>query len=344
MNARLLAAFLCLATLGTGCIIVDHDGHPPSGSPGDVTFLWTFGAEGRCVNVPNVKSIKVSIPGESLDNNGFYACNTAGTDGITLRNFRAGSYSYTIDAIDAYNKVLYTSSGVFTVNGSRQVLVDLTPDGKTYAYVSWYFPAKGSYSRPTCAQANVTSMKASIDNGEWVAVDCVKGQTGIGIPTPYLAAGTHTLRVVAYGYDTKGRNDMPLYNLQGTLVTQRGEPVSTQFGFFELGGMSVRWDLWDGFQYRTCAETGLTKVVLNLLDLSTNKPVFEGEGVAFDCGAAPVVNQFMKPGNYQVRLRGYVNTAMTYSNESNMTNLMVKAFEQKLSTDTSTVLVMSKLQ
>jgi hypothetical protein len=340
MNARFLAAFLCLTTLGTGCIIVDNDGN--SGVAGDVTFLWTFGAEGRCVNVPNVKSIKVTIPGESLDNNGFYACNTAGTDGITLRNFRAGSYSYTVDAIDAYNKVLYTSSGAFVVNGSKQVRVDLTPDGKTYAYVSWYFPAKGSYSRPTCAQANVTSMKASIDNGPWVDVDCVEGQTGAGIPTPYLAAGAHTLRLVAYGYDTQGRNDMPLYNLQGNLTTQRGEPVSVQFGFFELGGMSVRWDLWDGFQYRTCAQTGLTKVVLNLLDLSTNTPVFEGEGVSFDCGAAPVVNQFMKPGNYQVRLRGYVNTAMTYSNENNLTNLTVRAFEQKLSTDTSTVLVMSK--
>jgi hypothetical protein len=347
MNARLLAAFLCLATLGTGCIIVDHDGGPnpppPMGSPGDVTFRWSFGAEGGCVDVPDVKSIKVTIPGESLDSGGFYACNTAGNDGITLRNFRAGSYTYTIEAIDAYNKVLYTRSGSFAVNGNTQVRVDLTPDGMTYAYVSWYFPAKGSYSRPTCSQANVTSMKAQIDNGEWVSVSCEEGQSSSGIPTPYLAPGQHTLRLVAYGYDTAGRNNMPLYNLQGTLTTKQGEPVSAQFGFFELGGMSVRWDLWDGYQYRSCAETGLTKVVLNLLDLSTNTPVFEGEGVAYSCGAAPVINQFMKPGNYQVRLRGYVNSTMTYSNESNMTNLAVKAFEQKTEIDTSTVLVMSKL-
>jgi hypothetical protein len=119
--------------------------------------------------------------------------------------------------------------------------------------------------------------------------------------------------------------------------------MSAQFGFFALGGMSVRWDMWDGANYRNCAETGLTKVVLNLLDLSTNTTVFEGEGISYSCGAAPVVNQFMKPGNYQVRVRGYVNSAMTYSNENNLTNLTVKEFEQKISTDTSTVLVMSKL-
>ncbi|HEX8823752.1 MAG TPA: hypothetical protein VF794_27770 [Archangium sp.] len=347
MNARLLAAFLCLATLGTGCIIVDHGGDhpnpPPTGSPGDVSFLWTFGAEGRCVDVPDVKSIKLSIPGETLDSNGFYACNTAGVDGITLRNFRAGTYSYTLQAFDAYNKVLYSSSGSFTVNGNKQVRVDMTPDGKTYAYVSWYFPAKGSYSRPTCSQANVTSIKASIDNGEWVSVDCLDGTDGDGIPTPYLEPGTHTLQLIAYGYDIQGRANMPLYNLQGTLTTQRGvDAPSVEFRFFELGGMSVRWDMWDGTNYRNCAETGLTSVVLNLLDLSTNKVVYEGEGLSYDCVAAPVVNQFMKPGSYQVRIRGYVGSTMTYSNENNMTTLTVKAFEQKKATDAATVLVMSK--
>jgi hypothetical protein len=310
---------------------------------GDITFLWTFGADGRCVDVPAVKSIKITIPGETLANNGVYACSTAGVDGITLRDFRGGNYSYTLQAIDAYGKVIYLGSGSVAVNGNKQVRVDLTPDGKTYAYVSWFFPPKGSYNRPTCAQANVTSMKASIDNGEWVSVSCEEGQTGIGIATPYLEPGPHTLRLVAYGYDTQGRNGMPLYNLQGTLTTQRGEPVSVQFGFFELGGMSVRWDMWDGFQYRTCAQTGLTQVVLNLLDLSTNTFVFGESGAAYACGAAPVVNQFLKPSNYRVYLRGYAGSTMTYSNENNPTDITVRAFEQKTATDTSTALLMSKL-
>ncbi len=449
MNARLLAAFLCLATLGTGCIIVDNDGtNPPppttgspghvtflwrfgpegncdsvpavksikltipgetldsngfyacntagvdgitlrnfrggtynytiqgldssgtalyttsgsfsvngdtqvrvdfsptsTGSPGHVTFLWTFGPEGRCADVPSVKSIKITIPGQTLDSNGYYACNTAGVDGITLRNFQGGTYNYTIQALDSSGAVLYTTSGSLSVNGNKQVYVDLTPGGKTYAYYSWYFPAKGSYSRPTCAQANVTSMQASINGGAWFPVSCQDGTSGGGIPTPYLEPGTHTIRLVAYGYDTTGRNGMPLYNLQGSVTTQQGtDAPSAEFGFFALGGMSLRWDFWDGYQYRTCTETGVTQVVFNLLDLSTNTLVFGEQGVSHGCGEAPVVNQFMKPGDYKVYIRGYVGTSMTYSNESNPTNLTVKAFEQKVSTDTSTVLVMSKLQ
>jgi len=343
MNARLLAAFLCLTTLGTGCIIVDGGGD--SGPGNDVTFLWTFGADGRCVDVPNVKSIRLTIPGETLDSNGNYACNTAGVDGITLRNFRSGTYNYTINAIDAYNQVVYASSGSFTVSGaSKQVRVDLTPDGMTYAYVSWYFPAKGSFSRPTCAQANVTSMKAQIDNGELVSVDCTEGQTGMGIATPYLTPGQHTLRLVAYGYDSAGRNNMPLYNLYGTFTTQRGEPVSAQFGFFAVGGISLSWDFKDTVQNRTysCAESGVTKVIIHLLDLSTNTYVFGNTGESFDCGEAPAVNQFMKPGDYKVYAYGMNGNTKIFSNEGAPPTVTVRAFVQKTEGDASTPLVLSR--
>jgi hypothetical protein len=310
---------------------------------GDVSFLWTFAPNSRCADVPNVRNIKVTIPGETLANNGVYACSTAGVDGVILRNFRGGNYSYSIQALNASNEVLYSGSGTFTVNGNKQVNVDLTPDGKTYAYVSWYFPAKGSFNRPTCAQANVTSMLAQLDNGAWMPVDCAAGQTSPGIVTPSLEPGQHTLRLVAYGYDTLGRNNMPLYDLYGTFTTQRGEPVSVQFGFFAVGGISLRWDLLDGTQYRSCTEAGVSQVVVNLLDLATNTLVFGNAGAAFSCNAAPVVNQFIKPGDYKVFIRGYAGTAMTYTNEGSPTNLTVRAFEQKTASDTPTSLVMLRL-
>jgi hypothetical protein len=107
--------------------------------------------------------------------------------------------------------------------------------------------------------------------------------------------------------------------------------------------MSLRWDLWDGTQYRSCAEAGVSQVVVNLRDLATNTLVFGPDGVAFSCNAAPVVNQFMKPGDYTVYIRGYASTAM-YTNEANPTNLTVKAFEQKTASDTPTSLVMRKQQ
>ena len=60
MNARLLAAFLCLTAASTGCIIIDHDDdgpccNTPPAQPGDVTFLWTFAVPstaGRCADAP----------------------------------------------------------------------------------------------------------------------------------------------------------------------------------------------------------------------------------------------------------------------------------------------------
>jgi hypothetical protein len=58
-----------------------------------------------------------------------------------------------------------------------------------------------------------------------------------------------------------------------------------------------------------------------------------------------VVNQFMRPGDYQVLMLGYAGPAPTYSyDELNPTRLTVKAFEQKTASDTPTSVVLSKQQ
>lgn len=351
MNARLLATFLFIASFSTGCIIVDNGGGggggpcctppPSSGQPGDVTFLWTI-TNGRCADYPEVKNIQISIPGETLYNGGIYACNTAGVDGIVLHDFAAGYYTYTIKALSYTNEVLYTGSGDFTVNGSVRESVDLTPNGKSYALISWYFPPNSSSSNPSCSQAYVTSVKASIDGGEWVTLNCQDGMTNGGVPSPYLNPGTHTLQLVAYGRDSAGRDGMPLYNSQGTFTTTSGSPTSQNFRFYEVGGISVRWDLWDGYQYRNCTEAGLTGMIINLRDKVTGELVYGTAGDPQACTGAPILYQFLKPGSYDVYIRGMIGSTVAYTNEASPTTVTVSAFVQKTKTDPSTTIVLTK--
>lgn len=349
MNARLLATFLCLASLSTGCIIVDHDGNdgpccttpPPAGQPGDVTFIWTI-ANGRCADYPEVKSIQISIPGEALHNGGVYACNTAGVDGIVLHDFAPGNYSYTLKALGYSNEVLYMGSGTFTVNGSVRVNVDLTPNGQSYALISWYFPPNTYSSNPSCSQANVTSVKVSVDGGDWVTLNCQDGMTNGGVSSPYLAPGTHTLSLVAYGRDSMGRDGMPLYNSQGTFTTTSGSPTSQTFKFYEVGGISVRWELLDGSVYRSCAEAGLTGMTINLRDRATGALVYGTAGDPQPCTGAPILYQFLKPGSYEVYIRGMIGSSVAYTNESAPTVVTVNAFVQKTKSDTSTTIVLTR--
>lgn len=355
MNARLLAAFLCLASASTGCIIIDNDpdpccttNPPPTGQGGDVTFLWTLGNDsGRCADYPDVKNVRISIPGETLHNGGIYACNTANVDGITLHDFAPKSYSYTIEAIGYDNRVLFKGAGSFSVNGNVRVNINLTPGGQSYAYISWYFPPNGVSNNPSCSQAGVTAIKASFDNGEWLNLNCAGGMTGAGVPSPYLQPGNHTVHLIAYGWDKADRENVPLYNVLGTFETRAGSPNSVQFKFFELGGMSLRWQLWDGYAnaYKTCAEAGLTGMTINLRDTVTGELVFGTNGDPQSCTGAPVVYQFLKPGNYEVYIRGYTGDTRVYTNENAATKtvLTVRALEQRTSADTADLVTLERI-
>ena len=98
-------------------------------SPGNITFLWTFGDGNSCASLAGiVSSVQVSIPGEPLQNNGNYPCDTAGSQGIEVDDFTGGDYAYTIDALDSTGSVVYSDTGTFQVNGSVTVDVTLEPN------------------------------------------------------------------------------------------------------------------------------------------------------------------------------------------------------------------------
>jgi hypothetical protein len=329
MNARILAAFLCLTVASTGCIIIDGDGNQPT-YEGDVTFIWTFAPYGRCSDVPNVKNIQISIPGETLHNGGVYACSTGGVDGIILHDFVPGTYPYTVRAIGYDGSTLFEGRGSFVVNGDVRVNIDLSPNGMSYALISWAFP-----NRASCYQAGVTSIKAQIDGGEWVNLNCADGMANGGVETPWLEDGPHTIQMVAYGRDRAGRDGMPLYTTFGTFTTSAGSPRSESFDFFAVGGMSLRWELWDGSARRSCAEAGLTGMIINLKNLATGELVYGTAGDPQACTGAPILYQYLAPGRYEVYIRGMNGSRIAYSNEDLPDVLTVTAFEQKTSTDPS---------
>ncbi len=122
MNARLWVAFL--AVMGsTGCIVVAGSGGTGGGGgsrrPGDVTFTWSFAGK-ECNQASEVKSVKITIPGQSLENAGVYPCSQAGVSDVYI-NF-----------VDAQGNLVYGTQG--------------DPKPCTSAGVEYPFLKPGTYS------------------------------------------------------------------------------------------------------------------------------------------------------------------------------------------------------
>ncbi len=192
--------------------------------------------------------------------------------------------------------------------------MDLTPNGKPFAYLSWTFPATSTSANPSCAQADVTGVSVSVDNGPWVNLTCEEGMTDIGTKSAPMEPGIHSIELIAYGRDKYNRDGQPLYTTQGTMTLPRSGSIYVSYKFFEVGGMSLKWQLWDGSAgvYKDCTQAGLTGVVINLIDTATNSAVFGTAGDPYACTAAPVVYQYLKPGRYKVFIRGMVGSAISY--------------------------------
>lgn len=323
MNARIFSAFLALATL-VGCVARDHDhSPPPSVAPGDVTLSWSFAGLG-CAQVPEIRGVRVSIPGEVLQNDGFYPCQVEGYPGITLFDFAPGSYDFTLEAYGWNDAVLYGARGRFEVNGSVRVSMDLTPHGRpsSYAYVTWRFPANELSPSPNCAQARVRWIDLRIDDGAWERFDCALGLEQPGIQTGYLEPGSHTIELVAldatYGY--------PTHSFIGALTTSAHAPVASDYQLqWEVGGAALGWRLKDGAMWKSCAQANVTEVVLHFVD-EYGQYVYGAAGDAHACQSAPIVYRYLAPGTYKVYIAGYGPNGVTYlSDEQSPPTVVVQA-------------------
>ncbi len=326
MTSRLLLLFLFVASFSTGCIIHDDDcvncggNPPPPARPGNVTFLWTFQGN-RCDQARDVWGVNITIPGEALLNNGKYACNTAGVDGITLHDFVPGTYSYTLQGVNFQNQIIFEATGTFVIDGSRTVMVDLMPTGSptSYANLNWNFPGNMS-----CGQAGVTSVQVTIDDLS-KTFDCAQGQTAQGVQSPPLAPGPHFIEFIA-----RASNNQPLYYFNGDLVTQAYNSISATYNLYTVGAAAITWKFTDGsvtFDCNTVDPAGTMQVGVNFQDTTTGQWVYGAVGDWHLCHTKPILFSFLRPGTYKVSL--YAKTAgnVEYRSNPNIGSLLVRAHE-----------------
>lgn len=328
MNAKILGAFL-LASLVSGCIVVKEDGSgggappPPPAQPGDVTFTWSFSG-GTCADVPYVKGIHVEIPGETLQNDGVYPCLANGYPGIVLHDFAPGTYTFTLDALDYSNQIVFQGSGTFTINGDARATVDLTPVGgpTSYAYLTWRFPANQASATPDCSQAGVSFVDVSLDDGAYVRFNCIDGFAQPGVTTPYLEPGQHKISLRAVNAD-----GYPYYQYDGWLQTFAGNPVGADYQLtWAVGGAGIRWELTNGSVAQTCQQAGVTDVYVNFQN-AQNEFLYPGAGDKQSCAAAPVFYDFLLPGTYRVFVQATGSGGTYLSNAQNPPMVTVQAGE-----------------
>ncbi len=203
-----LAMVVTVFMSASGCICL-----LPSSRSGNIVLTWTF--DGRtCAQQqswaasqgsPQVATVTVDIPGQTLQNNGSYPCTSAGTDGIELTNFRAGAYSYTVRGWSSSGEELYSTSGSITVNGDVANSVTLRAEKGGMA-VRWQFWNGSTYL--SCSQAGVLNVYVNLQDssGFWVygngagyQIPCTTSW-GDGVQFPWLAPDNYV--IVVQGYDT----------------------------------------------------------------------------------------------------------------------------------------------
>lgn len=315
---RVLLLSLAALLAGSGCIIVSN-----GSSSGDITFNWSFqGAS--CNQVPDVANVRITIPGETLENAGVFPCLVEGFPGVRLNDFRPGTYSFTVEGMNSADYVIFSKTGSVVVNGNVTVNVNLDEARAetSYAYLSWSFPALSNASNPTCAQAGVAHVDVSFDGAPAVRYPCAEGQGASGAVTPYLSSGTHAISLTAVTGD-----NYPLFAKQGTLVTSVGVPTAQGYALeWAVGGVTVAWSLSAAGVVQSCASADVTRVYVDFQDASGNW-VYGQSGDEQQCTAASVSYDYLKPGSYRVYVAGWdlANRVYAPANTNNLPTVTVQA-------------------
>ena len=298
-HSRFLTSIIAATALvaSTGCII----NTPPSGTPGDITFTWTFNGGRGCSSVPDVVQITIEIPGQTLQNSGRYGCINAGTAGIKLLNFRAGTYRYTVSGQDAQGATVYITNGSVVVNGDVAETVDLKPtsDAKGQAYVKWVFPANSTINCQT-----ISAVDVSINGALIRSASCAEGFSGNGVYISGITPGNNILTLAA-----RDSNGFFYYRSDRTLVVTAGNDVfETTTLDWAVGSLPVKWTFSNGLATLTCAQAGVSMMNINLRDSAGNL-VYGTTGTDVPCvnasGQQGTVFPYLYAGTYELFLQAY---------------------------------------
>lgn len=276
---------------------------------GDVRFLWNF-AGLTCGQAPEVQSVRITIPGETLANAGVYPCSSAGTDGVQLLDFAAGTYAFTIEGRSSAGTQLYQATGNFVVNGNVTVNVTLASTATTAsALVSWTFPPNSGSSTPDCTQAGVVNVTISLDGASPIGVSCTAG-LGASTRLDGLVPGPHNITLEAA--DAAG---FVYYRKTSGLNAQLGSVVSRVYAFdWAVGSLPVKWTFSNGITQLSCAQAGVSQVNVNLRD-GANNLVYGAAGVDVPClqaGWQGTEFPFLSDGLYALYLQAYGTGGVVY--------------------------------
>lgn len=317
-----------VAMLASGCIIV---GNGNNLAPGDINVLWSFNGQ-SCALVPQVSSVRVSIPGAVLENSGVFACINRTVDGspvsgIRLRDFRGGQYAVTVEGLDNLGRVIFTGTQTVTVNGTVTVTVNTTPTGQAsgQAFVSWVFPNNLGCAQVGDPQRPVTRVLVSIDNQPATTFPCAQGNPASGNPgaaitIANLSAGTHQIDLIAQ--DDAGFTYLRAIN---TLNLNMGGGAANQFQLqWVVGSLPLRWTIVNNGLTQTCQQAGVPQVFINMRNQATGRYTYadaQGNataGVAVPCvnatsGQQGIVFTFFEAGNHELYIQAPVpNTNGAY--------------------------------
>ncbi|MER2561956.1 MAG: hypothetical protein ABTQ32_14610 [Myxococcaceae bacterium] len=328
-------SFLSVATaavislLASGCIIVGNNR-----LAGDITVVWSFNGQ-TCLFVPQVQSVRVTIPGAQLQNNGIYPCMSNNVAGITLLNFRGGTYNITVEGLDSAGRVVYRGTTSAVVDGNVSVSVNLLPQqGATgSAIISWVFP-----NNLACGQVGdvaggrpVSRMSVSIDNATPSIVDCTRGNPTAANPSAAITidnlTGSHVIDVIAMD-----SANFPYLRATNTITAMVGGAAANTLQLqWVVGSLPLRWSFLNQGVTITCQQAQVTQVYVNFRNQQTQQLVFSdnnGAGPAIPCVSTNNIQGTFWPyfaaGNYDVFVQAPITGgAYTYKTQQTAPNIPV---------------------
>jgi hypothetical protein len=321
-----VAAALIVGVAGSGCII-----NGTQGFRGDITVLWSFNGQ-SCVFVPQVQSVRVIIPGAVLENNGLYPCLVNNTAGITLRNFRPGPYTVTVEGLDVAGRVIYQGTQQVVVNGDVAVSINLVPTGGATggALVSWVLPQNLRCNQVGDAATNRTATTAlvRVDNGQPQTFPCSQGNQAenpaAAVTIANLAGGvTHTVDIQIT--DQTGFTYLRAVN--SLSVVPGGSVAATFQPQWVVGSLPIQWTFFNQGLQISCAQAFVDFVFVNFRDQQTGLWVFADQAGNPTAGQqVPCVNSnnrqgtffpYLPAANYEVSLQAQVRmSAGNYTYQS----------------------------
>ncbi len=331
--------FVLLSTAFTGCIwkVGDSSGAPQAS--GDITFLWSFDGK-TCDQASEVRTIQVTIKGpdglqEKLEANGEYRCSTQGSDGIwrdgiRLSDFRPGTYTCTLDALDANDKPIYHTNPIVTVDGDVEVYPDLNRvNRQALVQIYWSFGSARSMCKDAglgaglTASEGVSKVNVSVDGQAPQPFPCTDTSSGVLVEGIAVKLGVGTHHLLVEGIIVRGGQEQTWYSASPSVTVAADQTTNLPVALDLVAAQATFVPTLDGSSAFPCASAGVGALFIELAD-SGDKCRTDVNGDSGLCGkfntcdnyAAGIVIDYIpvkqSTANWTARIEGWDQDASAH--------------------------------